>query len=167
MDSLYIITFFLIILIVIFYLINRASINTIETKMITSLNSAKTELANAINTTNISVLKFEGDLNTFKSGNIIPGSNILGNLTKNALETKNFVFLEAELDKIFTSPQDQNKLVFLGIHSFSGINKTGELVFAPLFVSKQKDSYFYFLQHPITKQFLITGSNEKSPKEKN
>lgn len=153
METVHIITIFLSILIFALYLLNRHSIN-----------STKTELSNSLNVMNTSVLRFEGDLNTIKAGNILPGGNMLSRLTKNALETKNFVFLESELDKVFATNQDQEKIIFLGVHQTTTSNqepktKVVTINTFPLaiFVSKRGGSYTYFALHPY--DVIYTGGS--------
>lgn len=139
-------------LIFLLYLLNNkqnkelsSSINTLKS----DVQTQNSQLSSSINTAKNSISKLEGDLNTFKPGNnILPGTTMLSSLLKSAIETKNFVLLEKELDKIFTNGTDDNRLVFLGLQE----NEVGWTYprTTAIFVSKKNNKYKYH---------FIDGSN--------
>ena len=134
-----------------------------KTELTTALASTKTELTTALAPVKDSVLKIEGDLNTIKPGTVLPGGTILTALLQNALQTRNFVFLEEELNKIFKSSQDANNILFLGnvvISKIKGgtckgddkecMRRANEQVSftVPVFVTKRDGKYIYFVNQP-------------------
>jgi hypothetical protein len=125
----------------------KNDIQTQNSQLSSSINTLKNDIQtqnsqlSSINTAKDSILKLEGDLNTFKPGNnIIPGTSMLSSLLKTVIETKNFASLEQELDKIFTNEND-NRLVFLGIQENDvGWNEPRTVA---IFVSKKNNKYKY------------------------
>lgn len=115
-----------------------SSIDTLKS----DIQTQNSQLSSSINTAKDSILKLEGDLNTFKPGNnILPGTSTLYPLLKSAIETKNFVSLEQELDKIFTNGNDDNRLVFLG--TLDTVGGEGKNFTIAMFVSKKNNKYKY------------------------